>query len=244
MPGIIERYRERLPFAPRGPGGLARGGLDPADPGRAAVREGRSRGVAEDRGRQPDRLVQGPGDDLRGVGRRPRGRHGGHLRLDRQHRRLGRRLRRPGRAALRGDRPRGQDRHRQAGPGADARRPGGGAARQLRRGAEARARAGQPPPDLARQLGQRLPDRGAEDRRVRDRRGAGRRARRALHPGRQRRQHHRVLEGLQRGRAAAADAAASRPPARRRSCTASRSSTPRRWPARSGSATRRAGRRR
>ena len=38
--------------------------------------------------------------------------------------------------------------------------------------------------------------------------------------------------------------AASRPPARRRSSTASRSSTPRRWRARSGSATRRAGRRR
>ena len=37
---------------------------------------------------------------------------------------------------------------------------------------------------------------------------------------------------------------ASRPPARRRSCTARRSSIPRRWPARSGSATRRAGRRR
>ena len=43
--------------------------------------------------------------------------------------------------ARRGDRARGQDRHRQARPGADARRARDRAARQLRRGAEARPRA-------------------------------------------------------------------------------------------------------
>ena len=47
-----------------------------------------------------------------------------------------------------------------------------------------------------RQLDQPVPHRGPEDRGVRDLRRARRRARRALHPGRQRRQHHRVLEGL------------------------------------------------
>ena len=51
----------------RGPGRLARRGLDPAGPGPAAVRARRRRGVAEARGREPDRLVQGPRDDLRGV---------------------------------------------------------------------------------------------------------------------------------------------------------------------------------
>ena len=55
-------------------------------------------------------------------------------------------------------------------------------------------------PDLAGQLGQRVPDRGPEDRRVRDRRGAGRRARCPVHPGRQCGQHHRLLEGLSRSR--------------------------------------------
>ena len=60
-----------------------------------------------------------------------------------------------------------------------------------------------------RQLDQPVPHRGAEDRVVRDRRGARRRARRALPPGRQRRQHHRVLEGLRRVR----DARSRDPPA-------------------------------
>ena len=90
----------------------------------------------------------------------------------------------------------------------------------------ARARARQPPPDRARQLGQRVPDRGPEDRLVRAGRGARRRARRALHPGRQRRQHHRLLEGVQGGRAAGRGCSASRPPARRRSSTGARSTNP------------------
>ena len=61
------------------------------------------------------------------------------------------------------------------------------------------------PSDRARQLGQPVPARGAEDRGVRDRRGA-RRARRAVHPRRQRRQHHRLLEGLPGAGPRAADA--------------------------------------
>src|ERR671924_1262220 len=57
--------------------------------------------------------------------------------------------------------------------------------------------------DRARELGQPVPARGAEDRGVRGARSRGR-ARRALHPGRQRRQHHRLLEGVRRdGRAPA-----------------------------------------
>ena len=50
-------------------------------------------------------------------------------------------------------------------------------------------------------------------------RGA-RRARRAVHPGRQRRQHHRLLEGLPGDRAPRRGCSASRPRAPRRSCTA------------------------
>ena len=53
-------------------------------------------------------------------------------------------------------------------------------------------------PGRARELGEPGPHRGPEDGRVRDLRRARRRARHALPPGRQRRQHHRVLEGLHR----------------------------------------------
>ena len=211
---------------------------------RAPVRTRRRRGLAEARGREPDRLVQGPRHDVRGLGGRARGRRGGDLRLDRQHRRLGRGLRRAGGAARRGDRARGQDRHRQARPGADARRAGGRAARQLRRGADARARARRAPPGLARQLGQRVPHRGSEDGGVRARRGSStasstRCASRSATPATSPRTGRASSEvGHSRG------CSGSRPPARRRSSTAPRSSTRRRSRARSGSATPPAGRRR
>ena len=91
-----------------------------------------------------------------------------------QHRRERRRLRGPGGAARRGDRSRGQDRDRQARPGADARRPRHRPARQLRRCAADRPRARRAPPDRARQLGQPVPDRGPEDRRLRGLRRARR----------------------------------------------------------------------
>ena len=48
------------------------------------------------------------------------------------------------------------------------------------------------------ELGEPVPDRGPEDRRLRDRRRARRRTRPALHPGRQRREHHGVLARLPR----------------------------------------------
>ena len=56
--------------------------------------------------------------------------------------------------------------------------------------------AGRPRDRDAGQLGEPAPHRGPEDGRLRDRGRVGRRPPRALHPGGQRRQHHRLLEGL------------------------------------------------
>ena len=73
------------------------------------------------------------------------------------------------------------------------------------------------------QLDQPVPHRRPEDRGVRDRGRTRRRARRALHSGRQRRQHHCLLEGLPRvsGRRSGARSCPGcsgfRPPGRRRS---------------------------
>ena len=72
---------------PGRPGRLAGGGLDAARARRAHLRARRRRGLAQARGREPDRLLQGPRDDVRGLGRRPQGRRGRDLRLHRQHRR-------------------------------------------------------------------------------------------------------------------------------------------------------------
>src|SRR5690606_19544365 len=47
--------------------------------------------------------------------------------------------------------------------------------------------------DYTGQLGEPPPDRGAEDRRLRDRRRAGRRSRLRVHPCGQRREHHGLL---------------------------------------------------
>ena len=152
------------------------------------------------------------------------------------------RLRRQRRHHLRRDRPGGQDRPGQDGADAHARRAGDLAAGQLRPGADARARADGDEPDRARQLGQRVPDRRAEDGRLRDPRGARRRAGCALHPGRQRRQHHLLLARVPRGRRRAADASATRRPAPRRWSKGTRSSTRKRSRARSASATPCAGR--
>ena len=89
---------------------------------------------------------------------------------------------------------------------------------------------------------------GPEDRGVRDLRRARPRPRRALHPGRQRRQHHRLLDGLpgvRRRRRRRRDAADVRLPGRRRGADRHRArrccSRPR-SPPRSASATRRRGR--
>ena len=57
-----------------------------------ALRAHRLRGAAQVRGRQPDRLVQGPRHDHGHLDGRPGGRAGCHLRLDRQHLGVGRGL--------------------------------------------------------------------------------------------------------------------------------------------------------
>ena len=98
-------------------------------------------------------------------------------------------------------------------------------------------RTGRPSRD-PRQLGQSVPPRGPEDRRLRDLRRPRPRARRARHPGRQRRQHQRLL-----GRASAS----TRRPgssARRRGCGGSRRRVRHRSWSATGSSTRRPSRRR
>ena len=142
MPGLIERYRDRLPLEPGDPVVTPERGLDAADRGAAALGAARRPRLPQVRGREPDRLLQGPGHDRRGLARQGARGGGGDLRLDRQHRRQRRRLRGPGRAARRGDRARGQDRDRQARPGADARRARGRPAGELRRRPADRPRAG------------------------------------------------------------------------------------------------------
>ena len=99
-----------------------------------------------------------------------------------------------------------------------------------------------------RQLGQPVPPRRPEDRRVRDLRRPRARARRPRHPGRQRRQHQRLLGGLQRVRARPGSSRRrprmlGLPGGRRRAArpSATRSSGPRRSRRRSGSAIRRRG---
>ena len=67
MPGLIERYRERLPFAAGDPVVSLGEGSTPLVPRAAHLRARRRRGLAEARGRQPDRLVQGPRHDVRGA---------------------------------------------------------------------------------------------------------------------------------------------------------------------------------
>ncbi len=134
---------------------------DPVAAGADSVRTHELHRLPQSRGGEPDRVVQGPrhdGGDLEGEGGR---REGGHLRLDRQHLGERRGLRRPGRHDLRGAGAARQDRARQDGPGAGARRPPAAGRRQLRRlsrtGAEARDRL----PGRAGQLGQPGPDRRA-----------------------------------------------------------------------------------
>ena len=172
-------------------------GQHAAAAGAGALRADRLRRLPEGGGRQPDRLVQGPRDDRGGLQGGRGGRQGGHLRLHRQHLRLGRRVRRPGRADLRGAGAAGQDRAGQAGAGAGARRP---------------AAAGRPatsttawrwPAKLSQDYPVALvnsvnPDRleGQKTAAFEIVDGARRRARHPLPAGRQRRQHHRLLDGL------------------------------------------------
>ena len=148
----------------------------------------------------------------------------GHLRLDRQHLGLGRRLRRPRRPDGRGGHPRGQDRRRQAGPGAGPRRAGAGPRRQLRRRPGGGARAGRAPPDRPGQLAQRVPHRRPAHRRPsRSATTLGDAPDVLCIPVGNAGQHQRLLAGLPglpRGRALAQAAAPLRLPGRR---------APRRW---------------
>ena len=124
----------------------------------------------------------------------------------RQHQRQRRGVRSAGRADLRGPRTDRQDRPRQAGAGAGARRAAARGRRQLRRLPDAGPRPGRTLTGDAGQQRQSGPDRGPEDRVLRDLRRARRRPGHPLPAGRQRRQHHGVLEGLQGVRAAAGHA--------------------------------------
>ena len=164
----------RLPALRRAPGGPARAGPDAAAPRRPARRAARPRrrDLGQERRRQPDPLLQGPG-------RRGRGRQGararlrdGRLRLDRQPRQRGRRprgRRRPRVLRLRPRQPRGaeaaRDRHLRHQPG---RRP-----RQLRRRQPAlHAARRNAPVGLRQRQPAPLLRRGLEDARLRDGRAA------------------------------------------------------------------------
>ena len=131
-------------------------------PGAGAVRAHRLRGLPQGRGRQPDRVVQGPRHDRWRSPRRPR----------RARRRSSARPPATPRLsaaayAVRAGMtcavlvPAGQDRARQAGPGAGARRQAAAGRRQLRRLPRARPQAGRRLPGRAGQLGQPVPDRRA-----------------------------------------------------------------------------------
>ena len=100
--GLIEAYRDRLPVTDATPVVTLHEGNTPLRAGAGAVRPDRLRRLPQGRGRQPDRVVQGPRHDggrlQGGRGRR----QGDHLRLHRQHLRLGRRVRGPRRDHLRG----------------------------------------------------------------------------------------------------------------------------------------------
>ncbi len=161
-----------------------------------AVRAARCRGVAQGRGRQPDRLVQGPRHDGRALRRGRAGGGGGRLRVHGQHLGVDGGLRGAGPGEAAGAGAAGQDRGGQAGPGDRARRPGDHGPGQLRRLPAHVAGAGRALPGRPGELGEPDAHRGSEDGVLRDRGLPRRRTRRARAPGRQRGQHLGVLEGL------------------------------------------------
>ena len=161
---------------------LARRGVDAAPPRSATLRAARSRDLAQVGSVEPDGLVQGSGHD-RGRLEGGRGRcRGGDLCLDGKHGRFGRCLRRssrnPGRRAHAGGRGRG----RQGVADADVRREGSRGPGRLRRGPRRSAGALPARHACPRELRQPVSPRGTEDRCLRDRRGAGRGARRVRDP--------------------------------------------------------------
>ena len=97
--GVMEEYREFLPISRRTPVITLLEGGTPLLPAPRLSERVNARRVAEGRGGEPDRELQGPGHDdghLHGGGRRGQG---GRVRLDGQHVGLGGGVRVPGRAS-------------------------------------------------------------------------------------------------------------------------------------------------
>ena len=127
-PLLIERYRDRLSLEPGDPVvSLNEGSTPLIEAPRLSERIG-ARAYLKFEGANPTGCFKDRGMTVAVSRAEGAGGGGGDLRLDRQHGGQRRRLRGAGRAARGGDRPRGQDRDRQARPGADARRPGDRAA--------------------------------------------------------------------------------------------------------------------
>ena len=170
--GVVARWRDRLPVTVGDARPDTRGGRDAADRRAGALGAARRARVPEDRGREPDRQLQGPrhggGDGLRGGARRSRGR----LRVDREHGGLGRGLRRARRDRGADHPPGRRGRRREARPDAGrggGRRPDRG---HVRRRAAPGAGGGRPRL-RRRQLGlQPRPDRRPAHGGLRDRRDA------------------------------------------------------------------------
>ena len=200
-PGIIEAYRDRLPVDARHSGRHAARRRNAARPGAAAVGAGARRGVPEGR-RARTRPVRSrtAGMTLAITKALESGREGRRVRVDGQHVGFGRRVLGARRPRRRGAHPRRSRRAREARAGVDPRRARRADPRQLRRRAPHRARARRARRGHGRQLDQPVPHRGSEDGGVRGVRRARAPARRALPSGRERGQHHRVLEGLRRVR--------------------------------------------
>ena len=131
--GVIDRYRSWLPVTEATPVITLGEGSTPLVARAGAVGRAGLRGLAEGRGRQPHRVVQGPRDDRRGQRLGRRGCPGGGLCLHRQHLGVGGRVRLPRRAEADRAAAGRPDRGGQAGPGDRARRAGGPDRGQLRR---------------------------------------------------------------------------------------------------------------
>ena len=240
VPGA-DRALPRPAAGERGDSGRDAGrGLHAAARGAASVSERTGcRVLPEVRGREPDRLVQGPGDDDGGLEGARGGRARGRVRLDGQHVGIGGRVLRPRRAC--GSWwccPRARSR------AASSPRP---------RSPGARVIAVQGDFDDALGLVRELVSRrdmallnSVNPYRLEGQKTAAFEVVEQLGgvpdwlalPGRERRQHHRVLEGVRRDRRRAAHARRPGRRAPRRCSPASRWRIPRRWRRRSGSATR------
>ena len=198
--GVIEEYRAAARPDPRRPEPVTlREGGTPLVHSDWLSEADRRRRLAQGRGRQPDRLVQGPRHDRGDLGRRPRGRAGRGLRLapatpPRRWRRT------PPRPALT---PIVLIPEGKIAAGKMAQAIVHGALIVMVRGnfddcLELARELAWRLPGRAGQLGQPGPAPGPEDRGLRDRRLPRRRPRRPPAAGRQRRQHRGVLDGLRR----------------------------------------------